>query len=318
MEMAKLSIIIPVYYGAELLWDCYNSLREKVLFKLSDYEVVMVDDGSQDHSWEVMCDIATQDEHVKLIKLSRNFGANKASYVGFCEASGDCAALLPQDLQTPAEMVLEMFDSWQRGNKVVVLTRSTRSDPKLTSKLFYHFARKYVNNAMPQGGLDIGMLDRRAMETLKLMDENDSAVLLQILWMGFKTEVLSYARQERISGKSGYNFQKRVKLAIDSIIGFSYFPIKLITTISVIFFVVGVLWALWLLSQRLLVGIEVEGWTTIMVVMLISFGLIMLSLAILGEYIWRTLDAARHRPVYVIDEVVEAGGMSDYEKVKLD
>jgi dolichol-phosphate mannosyltransferase len=309
--MAKLSIIIPVYCGAKLLVDCYNDLHDKVLTKLPDYEVVMVDDGSYDDSWEVMKSIASADGNVKLVKLSCNFGANKAAYAGFCEASGDCAAMLPQDLQTPPEMILEMFESWKRGNKVVMLTRSAREDPKPTSTMFYWFSRKYVNGNIPKGGMDIGLLDRRAIETLKMMDENDSAVLLQILWMGFKTEVLPYVRRERASGKSGYDFSKRLKLAIDSIIGFSYFPIKFISMISVVFFIVGTLWAISIIVSRLALGVDVQGWATIMVVLLFSFGLIMLSLAILGEYIWRTLDAARHRPVYIVDEVIEAARIKE-------
>jgi len=311
--MAKLSIIIPVYYGENLLWDCYNELSNKVFPALSDYELVLVDDGSEDATWEVMQAIATKDKNVKLVKLSRNFGADIATYVGFCEATGDCAAYLPQDLQTPVEMALEMFGSWKRGYKVVMLTRSTRKDPKLTSSLFYWFAKRYVNSIIPQSGIDVGLLDRRAIETLKMMDETDSSVTLQILWMGFKTEILACPRRDRIRGKSGFNFSKRLKMGIDSVIGFSYFPIKFITTLSILFFVVGILWALWLVIDYLYNGSAIAGWTTLMIVVLFSSGIIMLSLSVLGEYIWRILDAARKRPTYILDEVIEAG-----ERIKND
>ncbi|MCL2051111.1 MAG: glycosyltransferase family 2 protein [Lachnospiraceae bacterium] len=312
---SKISIVIPVYFGENLLWDCYNEIKEKVLDELNDYEVVMVDDGSADASWEVMQAIAAKDNRVKLVKLSRNFGADVATYVGFCHATGDCAALLPQDLQTPPEVVLSMYESWKRGNKVVMLTRSGRKDPKLSSSLFYWFAKRYVNPNIPQSGIDIGLLDKRAIETLKLMDENDSAVTLQILWMGFKSEMLKCPREERISGKSGYNFSKRLKLGIDSVIGFSYFPIKFISTVSIIFFTAGILWAIWLVLDRWLNGSPiVAGWTTLMIVILFSSGLIMLSLSVLGEYIWRTLDAARRRPTYILDEVIEAGELASHDK----
>jgi len=308
--MAKLSIVIPVYYGENLLWDCYNELNEKVFAKLSDYELVLIDDGSLDSTWEVMQAIAAKDKYVKLVKLSRNFGADIATYVGFCEATGDCAAYLPQDLQTPVEMALEMFESWKRGYKVVMLTRSTRKDPKLTSSLFYWFAKRYVNSVIPQSGIDVGLLDRRAIETLKMMDEIDSSVTLQILWMGFKTEILTCPRRERISGKSGFNFSKRLKMGVDSVIGFSYFPIKFISTISISFFTVGIIWAIWLAVDYFINGASIAGWTTLMIVVLFSSGLIMLSLSVLGEYIWRTLDAARRRPTYILDEVIEAGELA--------
>ena len=312
--MAKLSIIIPVYYGENLLWDCYNELNNNVFSKLTDYELVLVDDGSLDATWEVMQAIAAKDDKVKIVKFSRNFGADIATYVGFCEANGDCVAYLPQDLQTPVEMALEMYESWKRGNKVVMLTRSTRKDPKLTSSLFYWFAKRYVNPIIPQSGIDVGLLDRKAIEVLKMMDENDSSVTLQILWMGFKTEILECPRNERIRGKSGFNFSKRLKMGIDSVIGFSYFPIKFISTISLVFFLVGIIWAIWLAVDYLLNGAPIAGWTTLMIVVLFSSGFIMLSLSVLGEYIWRTLDAARRRPTYILDEVIEAGELANHDK----
>jgi dolichol-phosphate mannosyltransferase len=197
-----------------------------------------------------------------------------------------------------------------------MLTRSTRKDPKLTSSLFYWFAKRYVNPSIPQSGIDIGLLDRRALDTLKLMDENDSAVTLQILWMGFKSKMLECPRVERISGKSGFNSAKRLKMGIDSVVGFSYFPLKFISTTSIIFFTIGIAWSIWLAVDRMVRGVEIAGWTTLMIVVLFSSGLIMLSLSVLGEYIWRTLDAARRRPTYILDEVIEAGGLK-YQDNKL-
>jgi len=306
----KLSIIIPIYYNEDTLMMCYQDLREKVLKQLETYELVLVDDGSGDNSWSVMNEIAKQDRNVRLIKLSRNFGSHAACLAGLSECTGDCATIKAADLQEPSELILDMLESWKQGNKVVLAVREDREEPvsqKLFANLYYWLVRKFALKTMPKTGFDCYLLDRKVIETLKLLDENNSAITLQILWAGFQTEEITYVRKAREVGVSRWTLAKKVKLVVDSLISFSYIPLRFMSVVGVLFAGVGVIWAMALVLCKLLGTIVVEGWTTLIVLNLFSSGLIMLTLGILGEYVWRTLDAARKRPVYIIDEIKENG-----------
>lgn len=302
----KLSIIIPVYYNELNIADLYADLRDKVLTVIDcDYELIMVDDGSGDNSWAEMRKVAAVDDKVKLVKLSRNFGSHAAILAGLSECSGDCAAVKAADLQEPSELILDMLASWRQGNKVVLAVREDRKESffqKLFANAYYRLVRKYVINTMPEGGFDCYLIDRKVIEVLKLLDETNSAVTLQILWAGFKTDKVYYVRQAREKGKSRWTLAKKVKLTVDSIVTFSYMPIRLATYLGFIFFLCSLIWACALFIIKLTGGIPVQGYTTLAIFILFSSGLILLILGILGEYMWRTLDAARRRPAFIIDE----------------
>ena len=153
----KVSIIIPVYYNEDTLMMCYQDLKEKVLTKLESYELILVDDGSGDSSWNVMNAIAQIDENTKLLKLSRNFGSHAACLAGLSICTGDCATIKAADLQEPSELILEMLESWQRGNKVVLAVREDREEPmsqKLFANLYYWMVRKFALKTMPKSGFD--------------------------------------------------------------------------------------------------------------------------------------------------------------------
>ncbi len=303
--MAKLSIIIPVYYNEDTLQDCYNDLYDKVLSELDDYELIMVDDGSKDSSWEIMNRIAEKNANVQLVRLSRNFGSHAACLAGFSVAKGDCVTIKAADLQEPSEIILQMFESWKNGNKVVLAVRSDRKESfaqKMFANMYYWLIRKYACPSMPKTGFDCYLIDRKVVEVLKMLDETNSAITLQILWAGFKTDVVYYVRQARIAGKSRWTLAKKVKLVIDSMVSFSFMPIRFITGIGVVFAFGSFIWGVVLGILKLIGSIDVDGWTTLMIVVLFSSGLMLLTLGILGEYIWRSLDAARNRPVFIIDE----------------
>jgi dolichol-phosphate mannosyltransferase len=300
--MSKLSIIIPVYYSADTLMDCYIDLRDKVLGKLPDYELIMVDDGSGDNSYAIMRDIAGQDSKVRLLKLSKNFGSHAATYAGLSSCTGDCAIIKAADLQEPSELILDMFWSWRQGNKVVLAAREGRPDGSVFTSLYYWLVRKVVSDDMPEGGFDVFLIDRNVIESLRLLNEKNSAITLQILWSGFQTAVVPYTRLARQKGVSRWTLAKKIKLVVDSFVGFSFAPVRAVTVLGTLFFVGACLWGATLVVSRLLNRIPVPGYTTLMIVILMSSGLILLSLGILGEYIWRILDAARGRPVYLIDE----------------
>lgn len=315
--MSKLSIIVPVYYNADTILLLYEDLKAKILENLGDYEIIFVDDGSEDNSWEVMNQIRALDDNVKLVKLTKNYGEHAAVLAGLMHSTGDCAVVKQADLVEPAELILEMKESWEKGNKVVLAVRADRDDSiieKIFANLYYAVVRKFIMSTMPKGGFDCYLLDRQVIEVLRLLDEKNSALTLQVLWVGFKRDMIYFHRGAREIGESKWTLSKKVKLVLDSMMSFSYFPVRFMSGVGVAFFGASVIWALVIIFQRVFTNVEVEGWTSLMVMLLCSSGLIMLMLGILGEYVWRALDASRNRPPYIVDEVV--GDIKDKHEPK--
>jgi len=303
--MSKLSIIIPVYYNEMNLHDLYEDLFTKVLQHLEDYELVFVDDGSQDASYAIIQELIQRDSKIVSLKLSRNFGSHAAILAGLNHCTGDCAIMKTADLQEPSSMILEMYAKWQAGNNVVLAIRSDREESvfqSFFSNLYYRIMRRYVLKNMPLGGFDCFLIDRKVIEVLRLMDEKNTSLMGQILWAGFKTDSIYYTRLKREKGKSRWTLQKKIKLVIDSVLSFTYLPVRFMTVIGLIFFLGSVIWAAFIIYQRIFGGIALEGWTTLMAFNLFASGLNLLTLGIIGEYLWRNFDATRPRPTYIVEE----------------
>ena len=304
--MSRISIVVPVYYNSDTLEDLYHDMAEKILPRLGDYELVFVDDGSGDNSWEIINRIKEQDPRTVCVKLSRNFGEHAALLAGLSVCTGDCAVTKQADLQEDSSIILEMYESWKRGNKVVLAVRKERKENPayvFFANLYYGLVRKLVNKNMPVGGCDCYLIDRKVIEVLERLDEKNSSLTLQVLWAGFQTDRVEFVRQEREKGESRWTMSKRVKLIMDSIMSFSYFPLRVMTFLGLGFDILAFILLIMVLVEKLTMGVPILGWSSIMCVMLLASGLIMSMLGILGEYIWRTLDAARKRPPFIIDEV---------------
>lgn len=304
--MSKLSIVIPVYWNEDTLELLYNDLKEKVLGKIADYEIVFVDDGSGDGSWAVMNKIRALDSRVQCVRLSRNFGEHSAILAGLSVCTGDCAVTKQADLQEDSDIILEMFESWQKGNKVVLAVREERDDSfttKLFAGMYYKLVQKFVNKNMPTGGCDCYLLDRQVIGVLLNLDEKNSSLTLQVLWAGFQTDQVYFHRREREIGKGRWTLAKKFKLFLDSMISFSYVPIRMMWIIGILFFIFAVVMGINVFVEWFTVGTPIAGWSSLMCVVLCSSGLILLMLGLLGEYVWRTFDAARKRPPFIIDEI---------------
>lgn len=302
----KISIVVPVYYNQDNLIPLYEDIKDK-LFTHSEYEweLVMVNDGSKDDSWDVMKELASKDDRIKIFSLSRNFGSHAAILCGLSKCTGDCAAIKAADLQEPTEIVLPMIELWKQGNNVVLATRKERPEGIISkgfSNLYYKLVQKVALPQMPKGGFDAFLIDRKVVQLLDLLDEKNSAITGQILWSGFKTATVDYERQERKIGKSKWTLKKKVRLVMDTIFSFSALPIKIVWFIGLISFVGALVWAVFEIVMKAIGKIEIAGWTTLFVFNLFSFGIIMITLGILGEYLWRTFDSARNRPPYIIED----------------
>lgn len=301
--MSKLSIIVPVYYNELNLQPLYEDIKEKIIDIIDfEYEIIMVDDGSEDHSWDVIQNLIKLDSNIKGIRLSRNFGSHAAILCGLSHATGDCAVVKAADLQEPTELLLDMYEYWKQGNNVVLAVREDREDKSFFSELYYWLTRKVALPKMPEHGFDVFLIDRKVIDVLERLDEKNSAITGQILWSGFKTAQINYVRRERKIGKSRWTLRKKIRLVSDTLFSFSTVPISFVTTIGFLSCVGSLLWALIVFITKLTMGINTEGFTTLFIFQLFSFGVIMMTLGLLGGYLWRTFDASRNRPVYIIEE----------------
>lgn len=304
--MSKISIVIPVYYNSDTLMMLYEDMKEKILGVIGDYEIVMVDDGSGDNSWEVMNHIREMDDNVKCVRLSRNFGEHAAILAGLSQCSGDCVVTKQADLQEDSRLILEMYDKWKEGNKVVIAVRAQRDESfikKFFANAYYSIVRKFIDKNMPEGGFDCYLVDRQVRDVLLALDENNSALTLQLLWCGFRPAFVYFHRLDREVGKSRWTFAKKFKLVMDSMMSFSYTPIRFMCSLGVIFAIIAFLWIIEVFLEYFIVGTPIAGWASLMCLILFTGGIIMLMIGVLGEYLWRTLDASRNRPPYLIDTV---------------
>ncbi|MDR0412106.1 MAG: glycosyltransferase family 2 protein [Treponema sp.] len=301
--MEKISIIVPVYFSEANLEPLYADLQENFIGKIGiDYELVFVDDGSKDESWEILKGLAIRDRHIRLFRLSRNFGSHAAILCGLVNSNGDCAVVKAADMQEPTELILNMYTKWKDGNNVVLAVREGREDLALFSNLYYWLTRKVALPNMPRNGFDVFLLDRKVIEVLRDMDERNSALTGQILWSGFRTAVVPYIRRKREIGRSRWTLYKKIRLVTDTLFTFSTIPISFVSYLGFIALVVSFVWGVIVFIGRLRDKIPITGFTTLMIFNLSAFGIIMLTLGILGSYLWRTFSASLRRPTFIVEE----------------
>lgn len=308
----KISIVIPVYYNEDNLIPLYEDIKKKLFVHTEyDWEIVMVNDGSKDESYTRMKALATVDQRIKVYSLSRNFGSHAAILCGISKCTGDCAVVKAADLQEPTEMILDMAESWKKGNNVILAVRSDRKEGKgqtIFANLYYWLVRTAALPEMPKGGFDVYLLDRKVISILMQLDEKNSALTGQILWSGFKTDKIYYTRLQREIGKSRWTLKKKIRLVSDTLFSFSTLPITIVSLIGTCSCLGALIWAILVLAFKLTGMIDVSGWTTLFMFNLFSFGIIMLTLGILGGYLWRSFDASRNRPTYIIEDSSDTKG----------
>jgi polyisoprenyl-phosphate glycosyltransferase len=307
--MPKISIIIPCYYNELNIPVTSQELieNEKNFPEGTEFEYVMVDDGSKDKTFEALQLFKkTHPSKVIIIKLSGNFGSYNAILAGMQYASGDCNVIIAADLQDPISLMPKMFTHWQNGIRLVMGNREDREDPflsKLFAKTFQFLIKKYALPNLPKGGFDYVLFDKKLKEEVMAMDEKNSNSLYLLIWLKYEYITIPYNRLERKVGKSRWTMKKKIKLFVDSFVAFSFAPIRIITVSGFVLGAVAIFYALFILYNRFIGNIAVEGWTAMMLVFLFVSAFQMVAIGILGEYLWRTLDASRKRPNFVIDKV---------------
>lgn len=305
-----LSVVSPIYNERESVDELVRRLT-LVLSELGEYEIVLVDDGSTDGSWAALCALAAGDGHVRLLRLSRNFGHQIALTAGLDAARGDAVVLIDGDLQDPPEVIPELVDRWREGFDVVYAVRAQRdgeSRLRLAAiDLFYRLFRRMSATDIPADTGDFRLLSRRAVDSLARMPERARYLRGMTSWIGFRQTGVAYRRDPRFAGASKYPLGKLIRLAADGITSFSIAPIRLLTRLGVVMlvFCLGVLG--WTLYVRFFTQNAPQGWTSLLAVVLLLGGMQMLGIGIVGQYIARIFEETKQRPLYFVAEAVEAG-----------
>ncbi|UPT70064.1 MAG: glycosyltransferase family 2 protein [Flavobacterium sp. JAD_PAG50586_2] len=300
----KLSFVIPVFRNEGSITPTYQKLYDLVQSMQLEYELIFVNDGSDDNSIGELVALHEKDANVKVLSFSRNFGQVPAMIAGWKEVTGDAVVTMSADLQEPIELIAEMIAKWKSGNEIVICHRNDREDSFIANNasLVFYKLMKYVNPQMPKGGFDFLLIDRKALEVLNQIDERNRFFQGDILWLGFNVAFIPYNRLKRTIGKSQWTLSKKLKYFLDGLLNTSYMPIRIMSLMGIVFSLLGFIYAIVIAYNRLMHNTPFDGWAPIMILILIIGGLIMLMLGIIGEYVWRTYDETRKRPIYIIKD----------------
>jgi polyisoprenyl-phosphate glycosyltransferase len=304
------SIVTPAYNEALNL----SALRARLESSLGGlgvgWEWIIVDDGSSDSTYALVCQWAAADRRVRGARLSRNYGSHAALACGLKLASGEAVAFLAADLQDPPEILGELIDRWRTGAKVVwAVPQQTR--PGLRTLHYALLRRGDGMTGQPlDGGGDIILIDRAVAEVLIASEECHSNLFARIRLAGFAQESVSYSKDPRRSGRSGWTLRKKLKLALDSLTGFDHALVRSMTNLGLLVAVAGFALAIYVIVHAI-AGAPPMGWSSLMTVILILGGVQMIFLGMLGEYAWRTLDETRGRPLYIVESQTAGETASD-------
>lgn len=299
----ELSVIIPSYNEKENVPKILEAFKLFLQETLLYIQLVFIDDGSDDGTAEEFRKYEVENADIKVVKLSRNFGSHAAIRAGIKEADSDCCMLYYMDMSEPIEYIKVYYDKLKEGYNLVYSDRIGYKG-SLGSRIFGQLVIKYIENTYPENGVSCLAFDKKIKDELNRNVENNSSIFFQIFQLGYKKISIPTQHVEREHGVSKWTLKKKIKLFIDSFVMFSYMPIRMISIIGILFAIFGFLWALFIVICKLFGIIDFSlGWPTISSILLIGFGITNISLGIISEYLVRTLDASRKRPVFIVDEI---------------
>ncbi len=306
--MKQISIVIPCFNEAEglpMLAARLDNLVQQLSSKVN-VEVIMVDDHSSDGSNVVLHRLCSERSYLKFIRLSRNSGSHVATIAGMRFCKGDAAVFLAADLQDPPELIVEMIARWEQGFDVVWAVRSDREGvSKMSvffSNMFYRLLSSMTEIHIPKKGADYAFLDRKVVNGLLQSAGSKPSLGALISWLGFMQTEIPYVKEARKFGKSKWTLSKKLNAFAEAFVGFSYLPMRFMSLIGFIAAFCGFIYALIVVIFRFVMGDQIEGWASLMVVILIIGGLQMIMLGVLGEYLWRNLEESRRRPLFLIED----------------
>jgi glycosyltransferase involved in cell wall biosynthesis len=300
----KFSLIVPVLNEEEAIPFFYRAVREFAPFLTHQVELVFINDGSTDGTEAILNEIEINDPLVKHISFTRNFGKEPALFAGLEAASGDAIIPIDVDLQDPIDVIPEMLEKWQQGADIVLAKRVDRSTDshlkRKTAEWFYKLHNKISSPKIEENVGDFRLMSREVVENIKLLQERNLFMKGILSWVGGKTDIVEYARADRVAGTTKFNGWKLWNLALEGITSFSTFPLRVWTYIGLIVAAISFIYGAWMLIDTIFWGNPVKGYPSIMVSMLFLGGIQLIGIGVLGEYIGRIYIESKNRPRYII------------------
>lgn len=303
-----LSVVLPAYNEEQMIKKTAQVVGDLLEKEQIPYELVFVNDGSKDHTWEKILELKEERAHIKGVCFSRNFGKEGAVFAGIAQAEGDCIAVMDCDLQHPPETLIKMYRLWEDGYQVIEGVKASRGREsfihKMFAKTFYSIISEATGIDMSRAS-DFKLMDRQAAEEFLKLPERNVFFRALSSWVGFKTTYVEFDVQEREAGESKWSFKSLVRYAVNNITSFSAAPMQIVTFFGVVFFVFAVLLGIQSLYMYFS-GYAVAGFTTVILLLLLVGSILMFSLGVIGYYIAKIYDEVKMRPRYIISEVIKS------------
>lgn len=305
-----ISVVVPAYNEEEVLPELHRRLQAVLSQLTTNYEIVYVNDGSRDRTLEIMRELKEADSHVGYVNLSRNFGKEIAMTAGLDLARGDAVVVIDADLQDPPELIPKLLEGWNAGFDVVYARRVSRAGEtwlkKATARAFYRIIQRIGPVSIPEDVGDFRLMSRRAVDALKQIRERHRFMKGLFAWIGFPQKAIDYQRDARFAGVTKWNYWKLWNFAIEGITSFSIAPLKISTYAGLLVAALAFIYAMWVIYKTLIFGDPVQGYPSLMVVVLFLGGVQLIGIGLLGEYLGRMFVETKYRPLYLLDEVVPA------------
>ncbi len=302
----EISIVVPLYNEEKNIRLMHDRLVSSILKITSNFEIIYVNDGSNDNSFLELLKLSNEDERVKYINFSRNFGHQIAVTAGLDYSKGAAVVIIDGDLQDPPEVIPEMYVLYKEGFEVVYGQRLIRKGEsflkKITAKYFYRILKKITNINIPVDTGDFRLIDRKIVNDLKNMPEQNKFLRGQIAWLGYRQTSIFFERDERKFGETGYPFSKMLKFALDGITGFSDVPLQFVTKTGIFISFISFLVILYAIFSHFILERTITGWTSLIISSMFIGGVQLISVGIIGEYISRINKNVQNRPLYIVSE----------------
>lgn len=309
-----LTVIVPAYNEQEVLPEFHARLTAALEPLKKPCEILYIDDGSKDQTWAILNTLKNHDPHVSLIALSRNFGKEIAITAGLDHAKGEAVILIDADLQDPPELIPQFIAAWQAGNDVVYGQYTKRHGEtwlkKKTASLFYKMMQ-HSTLQLPQNASDFRLLSRRAVDALKTLREKHRFMKGLFAWIGYAQQGINYQRSPRFAGKTKWNYWQLWNFALEGVTSFTIAPLKFATYLGLFTALCAFIYAIITICKTLLFGNAVQGYTSVMVVILFLGGIQLMTLGIMGEYLGRMFNETKNRPLYLIKEYFSPAIITD-------
>lgn len=314
LRTGRLSVVLPAYNEEESVPLAADVIGDLLTQAGIDHELIFVNDGSRDHTWRAIQEAAARRPQVRGIRFSRNFGKEAAIFAGLAQAKGDCCVVLDCDLQHPPEKILEMYRLWQQGWQVVEGVKISRGKESplhtLAAKTFYRFLSGATRIDMSHAS-DFKLLDRRAVDVLVAMREKNAFFRALSSWIGFDTAQVEFEVQPRAAGESKWSLRSLTRYAVTNLAAFSTAPLQIVTILGGLVFLCSLVLGCWSLWQKIN-GQALEGFTTVILLLLLIGSALMVCLGILGYYIAKIYEEIKDRPRYIVAD--DCGGKNDHER----